>query len=55
MDLSVLKLVDDFLHGRLGAMTYKYLVLHVGANPRYESSWDPQFCRISRRLVSLAT
>lgn len=47
-----LSLAEGFLHCKIGAVTFKYLGLPVGANPRRLATWDPLVVALRGRIRS---
>jgi hypothetical protein len=49
---TFLETACDFLNCQLGSIPFKYLWLHIGANPKSESTWDPLLDHLQKRLFS---
>lgn len=49
--MTFLDLAEGFLHYKVVSLPFKYLGLHVGANPNKERTCDPLFKLASKRLA----
>jgi hypothetical protein len=47
-----LEMACSFLNCKRGSIPFKYLGLHIGANPRREVTWEPLLDHLRKRLLS---
>jgi hypothetical protein len=49
---TFMEMACKFLNCRLDIIPFKYLGLHIGANPKCDSTWDPLLEHLRKRLFT---